>query len=100
MEKLESRYDSTSTAARIAKHFGLVSTRCSSILADISTNVDRMAALSEQLRNIGTKYYETFASCMFATFIEVSDLSPVLRQSRLYRRIIGHVGSSLFSTYQ
>lgn len=77
MEKLDSRYDSKTTASRIAKMSELVGTRFTNLNADMSAHVDKMAGLIEQLRSMGTTFDDSLAIGMLVASIEVSELFAV-----------------------
>lgn len=77
LAKLDSRYDSKSTASKIAKVSELVSTRYSSLREDMSVHVDRMAGLIEQLKSMGMTLDESLSIGILVASIEVQELMPV-----------------------
>lgn len=54
LDKLDARYDSKSTFAKISKMSELVYILYSTIRDDMAKHANRIAGLIEQLRNMGT----------------------------------------------
>lgn len=77
LEKLDSRYDSKSTATRIAKFSELVSIKYTSVKDDMSKHVDRLAGLIAQLRRMGTNFDETLAIGILVASVEAQPLLSV-----------------------
>lgn len=71
LSKLDARYDSRSTATRIAMMPELVSARYISLREDMSAHVDQMAALIEQLRAMGTTFEDALAVGILVASIHV-----------------------------
>lgn len=61
LHKLDARYDSRSTASKIAKMSEMVNNRFSSLHDDITTHCDNMAGLIEQIRSMGTTFDDSLA---------------------------------------
>lgn len=77
LSKLDSRYDSKSTASKIAKVSEIVSTRYCSLNEDMSVHVDRMAGLLEQLKSRGMTIDDSLAIGILVASIDVPELMPV-----------------------
>lgn len=77
LSKLDRRYDSNSTASKIVKMSELVSTKYTSLREDMAKLVDRMTALVEQLRSMGTVFDESLAIDILVVSIDVFDLQLV-----------------------
>ena len=77
LEKLDRRYDSKTTASKIAKMSELVSMRYTSIRDDMARHVDRMAALIEQLRSMKTTLDDSLAIGILVASIDVPSLLPI-----------------------
>ena len=77
LTKLDQRYDSKSTASKIAKMSELVSMRYTSLKEDLSGHIDRMAGLLEQLSSMGTSVADSLAIGILVASVEVPQLQPV-----------------------
>ena len=78
LAKLDERFNSKSTAAQISKMAELVSMHYTERKDDISTHIDRMAALIEKLKGMGLAMSDTMAIGILVASINVSKLSPVV----------------------
>lgn len=76
LSKLDKRYDSKTVALQIAKMFELVGTRYTTLRKDTSAFVDAMAALIEQLRNVGTRFDDKLAVGMLVASLDVRKAAP------------------------
>lgn len=77
MNKLNERYDSKSTASKIAKMSELVSMRYMTLKDDLSGHFDRMAGLLEQLKAMENSLDDSLYIGILVASIEVSHLLPV-----------------------
>lgn len=78
LAKLEERFNSKSTAAQISKMAELVSLHYTDRKDDISTHIDRMAALIEKLKGMGLSIGDTMAIGILVASIKVVKLAPVV----------------------
>ena len=78
LTKLDERYNSKSIAAQISKMAELVSLHYTDRNDDISTHIDRMAALVEKLKGMSLDISDTMAIGILVASIKVSKLAPVV----------------------
>lgn len=76
MAKLDDRYDSKTTASKITKMVELVSVRYSSLKESMPRHVDKIAALVEQLRSMGTTLDEPLVIGILIASLTVDELKP------------------------
>jgi len=77
LAKLDERYDSKTTASRISKMTELVSLRYMSVNKDMSTHVDKMAGILEQLAAMDTRIQDELAVALLVASIEAPELEAV-----------------------
>lgn len=78
LAKLDDRFNSKSTATQISKMAELVSLHYTDRKGDISTHIDRMAALVEKLKSVGLDMGDTMDIGILVASIKVSKLAPVV----------------------
>lgn len=78
LHRVYSRYDSRSTASKISNMSDMINTRYSSHQDYISAHCDNMAGLIEQIRSMGTAFYDSLAIGILVYSIEVAELFPVI----------------------
>lgn len=77
LKKLDTHYDSQSTALRISNMSKLGSSKNFSLRDSISTHVDKIAALIKQIRSMGTTFEDTLAVGMLVASIQVAEPAPI-----------------------
>ena len=77
VERLDARYRSTSTAAKISKITELVSERYKTVRQDMAKHVDRMAGIIEELKNMGLTLDATLTVGLLLESVEASELTAV-----------------------
>lgn len=78
IEKLDNRFNSHTTASKISKMSELVSMHYCKVPSDMTMQIDKMAALLEQLRSMKATIDDSMAIGILLASIEVQELAPVV----------------------
>ena len=77
LTKLDERYDSKSTAARIAKMTELISMRYDNLKRSMGVHIDQMAGLLEQLHSMNTPIPDELSIALLISSLHVEELAPI-----------------------